>query len=96
MAYLISVSRPDSSKLPKKDNRASYPAIEDFRELMNGALGLRFRLSRDRSVFPDAEVAFMPFQVFFPASHNFRQYRSCRESALHGDFLTDVVFDIRH
>lgn len=34
MAYLISVSRPDS-KQPKKET-GDYPAIEDFRELMDG------------------------------------------------------------
>ncbi len=34
MAYLISVSRPDS-KQPKKET-GDYPAIEDFRELMSG------------------------------------------------------------
>jgi 5'-nucleotidase len=34
IAHLISVSKPDS-KQPKKDV-SDYPAIEDFRELMNG------------------------------------------------------------
>jgi len=34
MAYLISVSRPDSRQ-PKKET-GDYPAIEDFRELMGG------------------------------------------------------------
>jgi len=34
MAYLISVSKPDTRQ-PKKES-GDYPAIEDFRELMNG------------------------------------------------------------
>jgi len=34
IGYLISISKPDT-RLPKRDI-TSYPAIEDFRELMNG------------------------------------------------------------